>query len=190
VLEAKSADLPPGTLAGTAASAGVVEGLARVVTDPGNDVLLAGEILVAPFTDPGWTPLFVHAAGVVTEVGGMMTHGAVVAREYGIPAVVSVASAVEHIKTGRGSASTGRAASSRSWRSREDRRSRDGPDGQWPRRPGIHDDPARSRRTFSLPFGIPWTCARPMTSRSRQWRTPRAASRPRSDEARAWTALR
>jgi rifampicin phosphotransferase len=101
VLEAKRADLPPGALAGTAASAGVVEGLARVVTDPGNDVLLAGEILVAPFTDPGWTPLFVHAAGVVTEVGGMMTHGAVVAREYGIPAVVSVASAVEHIKTGQ-----------------------------------------------------------------------------------------
>ncbi|XXR49545.1 PEP-utilizing enzyme [Sorangium sp. So ce381] len=64
-------------------------------------MLSAGEILVTPFADPGWTPLFVHAAGVVTEVGGMMTHGAVVAREYGIPAVVSVASAVERIKTGQ-----------------------------------------------------------------------------------------
>lgn len=95
------ADLPPGTLSGTAASRGVVEGLARVVTDPDREVLHAGEILVAPFTDPGWTPLFVHAAGVVTEVGGLMTHGAVVAREYGIPAVVSVASAVERIRTGQ-----------------------------------------------------------------------------------------
>jgi phosphohistidine swiveling domain-containing protein len=92
--------LPAGALPGTAASAGVVEGIARVVTDPAREVLHAGEILVAPFTDPGWTPLFVHAAGVVTEVGGLMTHGAVVAREYGIPAVVSVASAVEKIRTG------------------------------------------------------------------------------------------
>jgi phosphohistidine swiveling domain-containing protein len=94
-------DLPPGALPGTPASAGVVEGTARVVTDPNRDVLGAGEILVAPFTDPGWTPLFVHAVGVVTEVGGMMTHGAVVAREYGIPAVVSVASAVERIRSGQ-----------------------------------------------------------------------------------------
>jgi pyruvate,water dikinase len=94
-------DLPAGALAGTAASAGVVEGVARVVLDPDRETLHAGEILVAPFTDPGWTPLFVHAAGVVTEVGGLMTHGAVVAREYGIPAVVSVASAVERIRTGQ-----------------------------------------------------------------------------------------
>jgi phosphohistidine swiveling domain-containing protein len=94
-------DLPAGALPGTAASSGVVEGLARVVTDPDRDVLQAGEILVALFTDPGWTPLFVHAAGLVTEVGGVMTHGAVVAREYGIPAVVSVESAVERIKTGQ-----------------------------------------------------------------------------------------
>jgi rifampicin phosphotransferase len=100
-LEAERADLPPGALAGTAASTGVVEGVARVVTDPAREVLHAGEILVAPFTDPGWTPLFVHAVGLVTEVGGLMTHGAVVAREYGIPAVVSVASAVTHIKTGQ-----------------------------------------------------------------------------------------
>ena len=94
-------DLPPGALSGTAASAGVVEGLARVVLDPAREVLHAGEILVAPHTDPGWTPLFVHAAGLVTEVGGLMTHGSVVAREYGIPAVVSVAGATQRIRTGQ-----------------------------------------------------------------------------------------
>jgi phosphohistidine swiveling domain-containing protein len=110
-------DLPPGALPGTPASAGVVEGLARVVTDPSRDFVRAGEILVAPFTDPGWTALFVHAAGVVTEVGGMMTHGAVVAREYGIPAVVSVTSAVERIKTASASVSMERAGSYRSSRS-------------------------------------------------------------------------
>lgn len=93
--------IPPNALPGTAASAGVVEGIARVITDPQREVLKAGEILVAPFTDPGWTPLFVHATGVVTEVGGLMTHGAVVAREYGIPAVVSVAGATERIRTGQ-----------------------------------------------------------------------------------------
>src|SRR5689334_4720900 len=93
--------IPPNALPGTAASAGVVEGIARVITDPHRQVLEAGEILVAPFTDPGWTPLFVHAAAVVTEVGGLMTHGAVVAREYGIPAVVSVAGATERIRTGQ-----------------------------------------------------------------------------------------
>lgn len=94
-------DLPAGALAGTAASAGVVEGLARVVRDPGGEVLHDGEILVAPHTDPGWTPLFVHAAGLVTEVGGLITHGSVVAREYGIPAVVSVANATHRIRTGQ-----------------------------------------------------------------------------------------
>jgi pyruvate,water dikinase len=94
-------DTPAGALAGTAASAGVVEGIARVVLDPQRETLHAGEILVAPFTDPGWTPLFVNAAAIVTEVGGLMTHGAVVAREYGIPAVVSVAGAVERIRSGQ-----------------------------------------------------------------------------------------
>lgn len=93
-------DLPPGAMAGVAASAGVVEGTAHVVRDPTREVLASGEILVAPFTDPGWTPLFVHAAGLVTEVGGLMTHGSVVAREYGIPAVVSVVGATTKIKTG------------------------------------------------------------------------------------------
>ena len=93
--------IPANALPGTGVSAGVAEGVARVITDPQREVLQAGEILVAPFTDPGWTPLFVHAAGVVTEVGGLMTHGAVVAREYGIPAVVSVALATERIHTGQ-----------------------------------------------------------------------------------------
>jgi len=93
--------LPQGALAGTAASAGVVEGIARVIRDPAQESLAEGEILVAPHTDPGWTPLFVHAAGLVTEVGGLITHGSVVAREYGIPAVVSVASATTRIESGQ-----------------------------------------------------------------------------------------
>jgi rifampicin phosphotransferase len=94
-------DIPENCLSGTAASGGVVEGVARVVLDPAREVLQHGEILVAPFTDPGWTPLFVHAAGLVTEVGGLMTHGSVVAREYGIPAVVSVSDATRRIVTGQ-----------------------------------------------------------------------------------------
>ncbi|MCO4769553.1 MAG: phosphoenolpyruvate synthase [Deltaproteobacteria bacterium] len=95
------ADVPDGALAGTAASAGVVEGIARVVRDPRTEVLHKGEILIAPFTDPGWTPLFINAAGLVMEVGGLMTHGSVVAREYGIPAVVCVPDATAAIKTGQ-----------------------------------------------------------------------------------------
>lgn len=94
-------DLPPNALAGLGASAGVIEGIARVVLDPASEVLHAGEILVAPFTDPGWTPLFVHAAGLVCDVGGMMTHGSVVAREYGIPAVVGVGNGTKRIRTGQ-----------------------------------------------------------------------------------------
>lgn len=95
-----TAGAPDGALVGTAASAGVVEGIARVVTDPSRDVLYKGEILVAPFTDPGWTPLFINAAGLVMEVGGLMTHGSVVAREYGIPAVVGVPDALARLATG------------------------------------------------------------------------------------------
>jgi phosphohistidine swiveling domain-containing protein len=94
-------DLPPGALHGTPASAGVVEGVVRVVLDPYREVLHAGEILVAPFTDPGWTPLFINAAGLIMEVGGLMTHGSVVAREYGIPAVVSVDAATKRLETGQ-----------------------------------------------------------------------------------------
>jgi rifampicin phosphotransferase len=93
-------DVPHGALAGTAASAGVVEGRARVVRKLEEARLEKGDILVAPYTDPAWTPLFPVAAGLVTEVGGLMTHGAVVAREYGIPAVVGVDGATEAIKDG------------------------------------------------------------------------------------------
>lgn len=94
-------DLPAGALPGNPVSAGVVEGVARVILDPTREVLNKGEILVAPFTDPGWTPLFINAAALVMEVGGMMTHGSVVAREYGIPAVVGVLDATTLLQTGQ-----------------------------------------------------------------------------------------
>ncbi len=94
------ADLPAGALAGTPVSSGVIEGIARVVLDPATDPLHPGEILVVPFTDPGWTPLLLNAAGLVMEVGGVMTHGSVIAREYGIPAVVCVPDATTAIRTG------------------------------------------------------------------------------------------
>ncbi len=90
----------PGTLTGTPASAGVVTASARVIRDPAGATLRPGEILVAPSTDPGWTPLFLTAGGLVMEMGGANSHGAVVAREYGIPAVVGVAGATELIGTG------------------------------------------------------------------------------------------
>lgn len=89
-----------GSLAGTPASAGRVTGRARVILDPVGARLEPGEILVAPSTDPGWTPLFLTAGGLVMEMGGANSHGAVVAREYGIPAVVGVAHAVDRIGTG------------------------------------------------------------------------------------------
>ena len=89
-----SGEAPEDALLGSAVSAGIVEGVAKVVHDPSTEVLMQGEILVAPFTDPGWTPLFVNAAGLVTEVGGILSHGSVVAREYGIPAVVGVVAGV------------------------------------------------------------------------------------------------
>jgi rifampicin phosphotransferase len=90
-----------GALVGTAASAGTVTAPARVVLDPVGAHLEPGEILVAPSTDPGWTPLFLTAGGLVMEMGGPNSHGAVVAREYGIPAVVGVADATTQIKTGQ-----------------------------------------------------------------------------------------
>lgn len=94
-------DAPAGALVGLAVSAGVVEGRARVVADPARAALEPGDILVTAHTDPSWTPLFVTAAGLVTEVGGAMTHGAVVAREYGLPAVVGVVGATARITDGR-----------------------------------------------------------------------------------------
>ena len=91
---------PEGALTGTAASAGVREGIANVILKLSEADLKEGEILVTSYTDPAWTPLFNAVEAVVTEVGGMMTHGSVVAREYGIPAVVGVDGAVDRIKTG------------------------------------------------------------------------------------------
>ena len=96
----QSAARSEGTLQGTPASPGMVSAPARVILDPHDARLESGEILVAPSTDPGWTPLFLKAAGLVMEVGGAMAHGAIVAREYGIPAVVGVAGATERIVTG------------------------------------------------------------------------------------------
>ena len=88
------------TLVGAPVSPGVAVGLVRVVLDPSGAQLTPGEILVCRGTDPAWTPLFLAAAGLVTEVGGLMTHGSVVAREYGIPAVVGVHDATMRLRTG------------------------------------------------------------------------------------------
>jgi pyruvate,water dikinase len=90
-----------GVLRGAPASAGTVTGTARVILEPQGARLEPGEILVAPSTDPGWTPLFLTAGGLVMEMGGPMSHGAIVAREYGIPAVVGVPSATDLIATGQ-----------------------------------------------------------------------------------------
>ncbi|MFH8410334.1 rifamycin-inactivating phosphotransferase [Streptomyces sp. NPDC018019] len=94
-------DVPDGALAGLPVSAGTVEGRARVVLDMAEADLEAGDILVTTFTDPSWSPLFVGIAGLVTEVGGLMTHGAVIAREYGLPAVVGVERATRLIRDGQ-----------------------------------------------------------------------------------------
>lgn len=94
-------DQPEEVLQGTPASPGRVTAPARVILDPHQARLAPGEILVAPSTDPGWTPLFLQAVGLVMEVGGAMAHGAIVAREYGLPAVVGVAGATTHIRTGQ-----------------------------------------------------------------------------------------
>ncbi|ASR34484.1 phosphoenolpyruvate synthase [Prauserella marina] len=99
--EYRHEDLPEGALAGLPVSAGVVEGRARVVVDMAKADLRKGDILVTSFTDPSWTPLFVAVDGLVTELGGLMTHGAVIAREYGLPAVVGVARATRSIKDGQ-----------------------------------------------------------------------------------------
>lgn len=88
-------------LNGSPVSPGSVSGKVRVVFNPSGAGLLPGEILVCPGTDPSWTPLFLTAGGLVMEVGGMMTHGAVVAREYGIPAIVGVDKATTRLQTGQ-----------------------------------------------------------------------------------------
>ncbi|RII20311.1 Phosphoenolpyruvate synthase [Streptomyces sp. YIM 130001] len=94
-------NVPEGALAGLPVSAGTVEGRARVVLDMADADLDGDDILVTAHTDPSWSPLFVGIAGLVTEVGGLMTHGAVIAREYGLPAVVGVEQATRRIKDGR-----------------------------------------------------------------------------------------
>jgi pyruvate,water dikinase len=87
---------------GLGVSAGTVTGRARVILrSDANERVQPGEILVAPFTDPGWTPYFVAAAGIVMDLGGMLSHGSIVAREYGIPAVVNVGPATQIITTGQ-----------------------------------------------------------------------------------------
>jgi len=94
-------DLPTGALVGLPVSAGTVEGRARVILDMAEAALEAGDILVTAYTDPSWTTLFVTITGLVTEVGGLMTHGAVIAREYGVPAVVGVEHATRLIRDGQ-----------------------------------------------------------------------------------------
>lgn len=101
IASSKKGDYPNNALIGTAASAGIAEGIARVILSPEKSRLNDGEILVAPNTDPGWTPLFQAAKAVVTEVGGLMTHGSVVAREYGIPAVVGIDNVSSLIQDGQ-----------------------------------------------------------------------------------------
>ncbi len=93
-------EIPAGALPGLGVSSGVVEGRARVVRSIEDAVMEKGDILVTSFTDPSWTPVFVSITGLVTEVGGMMTHGAVITREYGLPAVVGIVGATRLIRDG------------------------------------------------------------------------------------------
>ncbi|MFU1886155.1 phosphoenolpyruvate synthase [Bacillus wiedmannii] len=97
----KRENLPVDAIVGLPVSSGVVEGRARIILNMEEANLEEGDILVTAFTDPGWTPLFVSIKGLVTEVGGLMTHGAVIAREYGLPAVVGVENATKRIKDGQ-----------------------------------------------------------------------------------------
>ncbi|EJQ52997.1 phosphoenolpyruvate synthase [Bacillus wiedmannii] len=97
----KRENLPVDAIVGLPVSSGVVEGRARIILNMEEANLEEGDILITAFTDPGWTPLFVSIKGLVTEVGGLMTHGAVIAREYGLPAVVGVENATKRIKDGQ-----------------------------------------------------------------------------------------
>jgi pyruvate,water dikinase len=97
----RSDDVPAGALVGLPVSAGIIEGRARVIHDMAEADLEPGDILVTAYTDPSWSPLFVAITGLVTEVGGVMTHGAVIAREYGLPAVVGVEHATRLIRDGQ-----------------------------------------------------------------------------------------
>ncbi|GAB3998774.1 phosphoenolpyruvate synthase [Spirosoma daeguense] len=97
----KRDNIPAEAIVGLAVSSGIIEGRARVILNMEEANLEEGDILVTAFTDPSWTPLFVSIKGLVTEVGGLMTHGAVIAREYGLPAVVGVENATKLIKDGQ-----------------------------------------------------------------------------------------
>ncbi|KQS32923.1 phosphoenolpyruvate synthase [Dyadobacter sp. Leaf189] len=97
----QSKNLPAGAIAGLGVCSGTIEGRARVILNMKDADLEEGDILVTTFTDPSWTPLFVSVKGLITEVGGMMTHGAVIAREYGLPAVVGVENATRVLKDGQ-----------------------------------------------------------------------------------------
>jgi pyruvate,water dikinase len=99
--EYKQDNLPAEAIVGLPVSSGVIEGRARVIFNIEDADIEDGDILVTSFTDPGWTPLFVSIKGLVTEVGGLMTHGAVIAREYGLPAVIGVERATKLIKDGQ-----------------------------------------------------------------------------------------
>ena len=94
-------DVPTGALIGLPVSGGTIEGRARVILDMTEADIEAGDILVTAYTDPSWSPLFVAIKALVTEVGGLMTHGAVIAREYGLPAVVGVQQATQLIRDGQ-----------------------------------------------------------------------------------------
>ncbi len=99
--EYKRENLPAEAIVGLPVSSGVIEGRARVILNMEDADLEDGDILVTSFTDPSWTPLFVSIKALVTEVGGLMTHGAVIAREYGLPAVVNVENATKLINDGQ-----------------------------------------------------------------------------------------
>jgi len=94
-------NIPQGALVGVAVSSGVVEGRAKVILKLEDAIIEEGDILVTVFTDPSWTSLFASIKGLVTEVGRIMTHGAVITREYGIPGVVGVENATKLIKDGQ-----------------------------------------------------------------------------------------
>jgi pyruvate,water dikinase len=99
--EYDTGNIPKGALVGILASSGTIEGRARVILKMEDAYMEDGDILVTAYTDPSWTPVFVSIKGLVTEVGGMMTHGSVIAREYGLPAVVGVENATKFIKDGQ-----------------------------------------------------------------------------------------
>ncbi len=99
--EYKRENIPAEAIVGLPVSSGVIEGRARVILNMEDADLEEGDILITAFTDPSWTPLFVSIKGLITEVGGLMTHGAVIAREYGLPAVVGVENATKRIKDGQ-----------------------------------------------------------------------------------------